>query len=264
MTDDRLDLARRLAREGGDIALHLFRRVGYRQKALDERVTEADHAVQNHVLDGVRAAFPDDGFIGEEADGAALLKLRPDAEHVWIVDPIDGTNNYAIGLPTFCVSIGVFRRGSPHVGVVHDPCRAELHSARLGRGSFRIDEPIHVLDAPLDGNTMFGIPSLIHPPIPAYVTAWTNRHKCRSLGALALQLAYVAAGYLTWCVGWRRRLWDIAAAAVLITEAGGRITALDGSPLFPTDLAVQAGRSIPVLASNGSAHHTLLAQIAGK
>lgn len=264
MRDDRLALARTLAQRGGEAAMRLFRRVGYQHKEADERVTEADHAVQRLIHDGVRAAFPGDGFIGEEAEDVAIFKERPDAEFCWIVDPIDGTNNFTIGLPFFCVSIGVFRRGEPHIGVVHDPCRGETYHARIGGGAFRDGEPIRVIADPLGPNTHFGLPSLIEPPLPAYAIGWFERHKCRDLGAIALQMAYVAAGCLHWTVGFRSKLWDIAAAAALVVEAGGRITALDGSPLFPSDLTAEAGRNIPVLASNGSAHHTLLAQIAGK
>lgn len=262
MTDDRLALARGLAQQGGQLALRLFRHVGFEQKLDDERVTEADRAVQQLIHDAVRAAFPHDGFIGEEAADAKVFTEQPTAEYCWIVDPIDGTNNYSIGLPFWCVSIGVFRDGQPCIGVVHDPLRDETHHAMIGAGCYRNDDPLAVLTTPLGPNTHYGMPSLIVPPFPAYAARWFERYKCRDLGAIALQLAYVAAGYLHWTLGFRSKLWDIAAAAALVLEAGGRITALDGTPLFPMDLAAEDGSNIPILASNGTAHDELLADVA--
>ena len=262
MTDERLALAERVAREAGEIALKHFRRIGFEQKGIDDRVTEADRALQAHILAAVHAAFPHDGFIGEEAEGAKLFVERADAEFCWIVDPIDGTNNFAAGLPVFAVSVGVFCHGEPHAGAIFDPCRGELYRALRGHGAERDGEPIAVTDAPVDPNTLFGLPSLLHPPLPRYAVEWFERHKCRDLGSLALQMAYVAGGQLHWTVGFRSKIWDVAAAAALVLEAGGRVTDLAGRPLFPADLAAESGASTPMLASNGLAHDALLAQIA--
>lgn len=262
MTDDRLALAECLAREGGAIALKHFRRTGFEQKTIDERVTEADHEVQGHILEAVRGAFPGDGFIGEEGEHGEVFKERADAGFCWIIDPIDGTNNFAIGLPVFVVSVGVFRGGCPYAGVVYDPCRDELYRALRGAGAWRDGEGLAVAAAPVDPNAMFGLPSLVAPPLPRYAIGWFERHKCRDLGALALQMTYVAAGYLHWTIGFRSKIWDFAAASALVLEAGGRVTDLSGNDLFPADLAAESGANTPMLASNGAAHDALIEQIA--
>ena len=262
MTDERLATAERLAREAGAMALKHFRHIGFEQKGIDDRVTEADRALQAHIHAAVSAAFPHDGFIGEEADAAKLFTQRPDAEWCWIVDPIDGTNNFAMGLPIFAVSIGIFRHGAPYAGAIFDPCRGEMYRALHGHGAERNGESIVVTDAPVDPNALFGLPSLLHPPLPRYAVAWFEHHKCRDLGSLALQMAYVAAGQLHWTLGFRSKIWDVAAAAAMVLEAGGRITDLAGRPIFPADLAAESGAPTPMLASNGAAHDALIAQIA--
>ena len=192
-----------------------------------------------------------------------MFKERAGGEFCWIVDPLDGTNNFAIGLPLFVVSVGVFRNGSPYAGVIYDPCRDELYSARRGEGARRNGTPIAVTTAPVDANAMFGMLTLVAPPLPSYAARWFESHKCRDLGALALHIAYVAAGYLHWTVGFRSKLWDFAAGSALVLEAGGRVTDLAGNDLFPMDLAAESGANTPILVSNGAAHEALLAQIAG-
>ena len=263
MAVDRPALAERLAREGGDIALRHFRRVLAERKADNELVTQADREVQAHILDAVRREFPADGFIGEEAEHAQLFRENADAEHCWVIDPIDGTNNFAVGVPLFAVSIAVLQGGSPELGVIHDPIHDELYRAERGRGSTRNGEPLRVTSVPLDSHAFFGSPSVFASRVPGYAVRWMEAYKPRILGSIALHLAYVAAGLFHWTVAYRTKLWDVAAGALLVEEAGGRVTDLAGRPLFPTDLATENGRLFPILASNGTLHDERLRDIRG-
>jgi myo-inositol-1(or 4)-monophosphatase len=259
----RIALAERLAREAGEIAKRYFRRTAAEHKLDNEIVTQADRAVQAHILEAVRRELPNDGFIGEEAARAELFTEKADAEHCWVIDPIDGTNNFAAGMPLFAVSIAVLRNGAPALGLVYDPCRDELYQAERGRGAWRNGEPLRVAAADTDSNTLVGLPSVFRPSVPPYVVRWAEKHKGRMLGSIALHLAYVAAGCLHWTVGYRTKIWDVAAGTLLVEEAGGRVTDLAGSPLFPTDLAAEAGGLFPILASNGALHDARLRDICG-
>jgi len=263
MTADRRVLAERLAREAGQIARDYFRRATVEHKLNNEIVTQADRAVQAHLSDTIRRELPGDGFIGEEAERGELFKEKADAEHCWVVDPIDGTNNFAAGMPLFAVSIAVLRSGAPELGIVYDPLRDELYQAERGRGAWRGGQRLQVAAADADSNSLVGLPSVFRPGVPPYVVRWAEKHKGRMLGSIALHLAYVAAGSFHWTVAYRTKIWDVAAGALLVEEAGGRVTDLAGKPLFPVDLTAEQGGLFPILASNGALHEARLRDIAG-
>jgi myo-inositol-1(or 4)-monophosphatase len=257
----RAALAQRLAREAGEIAKDHFRRVVAEHKLDSEIVTQADRAAQAHILDAVHRECPADGFIGEESQRGALFKENADADYCWIVDPIDGTNNFAAGMPIFAVSIAVLHGGELQLGLVYDPCRDELYQAERGRGAWRGGERLGVAATDTDSNTLVGLPSVFRPAVPPYVVRWAERHKGRMLGSIALHLAYVAAGSFHWTVAYRTKIWDVAAGALLVEEAGGRVTDLAGRPLFPADLAGEEGGFFPILATNGALHDARLRDI---
>ncbi len=220
-------------------------------------VTEVDTAAEAIILGLIRERFPDHAIISEEAqDSATGDKL--DRGHTWIVDPLDGTTNYARRIPMFSVSIGVLERGEPLVAVVHDPLRDQTFVAERGGGT-RIDgAPTRASRVADFGSTAVGLD-------------WTRNDtgrqrmlvclgevapRCgsvRTLGSAALGLAYVAAGWLDAYFHLSLKPWDTAAGMLLVAEAGGRCTTLDGEP-YHVD-------SPGCVATNGVVHEELLALI---
>jgi len=215
-------------------------------------VTEMDRRAETLILERLRAAFPDDAILAEE-EGAA----RGRSDRRWIVDPLDGTTNYAHGLPIFAVSIGLESAGRLVLGVVYDPTRDELFVGEHGLGATLNDAPIRVSSATSVDESLLvtGFPYNIRQTsennLREYAGFSVRARAVRRLGSAVLDLAYVACGRFD--AFWELRLgaWDVAAGAVLVEEAGGRISALDGTPL---DVNVPT-----VVASNGHVHGEMLA-----
>jgi len=227
------------------------------KKGAIDLVTDVDVAVER--------AFR--GLIADRLPGHAVLaeELGPDrskdgARYCWVFDPIDGTTNYAHGLPIFCASLALEIDGRLAVAAVYDPSRHELFTAERGGGAYLNGRPIHVsTHAPLvDALLVTGFPYDVHETADEIVGlfgAFIERARAvRRLGSAALDLCYVAAGRMDGF--WEQRLkpWDVAAGALIVEEAGGRVTGLNG-----TSLDVRGGQ---VLASNGRVHDEMLAVIA--
>ncbi len=223
-------------------------------KGYRDIVTDADTAAEAIVLDLIRARFPHHTIISEEAGGSAVSS-KPGSGYTWIVDPLDGTTNYAHRVPVFAVSIGVLEGGKPLIGVIHDPLRGQTFVAERGGGARLDGAPMHVSHvARLDhalvsldwghsdevrGRTL----ACLHQVAPRCGTM-------RALGSAALALAYVAAGWLDGYFHLALKPWDSAAGMLLVAEAGGRCTTLEGEPYrvgLPT-----------CLATNGLIHGELL------
>jgi myo-inositol-1(or 4)-monophosphatase len=220
-----------------------------RAKARADLVTEVDEASERAIVACIRAAFPGDTVVGEEFSGTAALAGRS-----WIIDPIDGTVNYGHGHPCTCVSIAFHDEAGPAVGVVSAPFLGETFHAVRGGGAFLGDRPIRVSAVTEGAETLqaTGFPFKAGKGDPetyfrlvAEMVAST--HGVRRAGAAALDLAYVAAGRLDgyWEIGLAP--WDLAAGALLVTEAGGRVTGWPGDREPP----VLTGR---LIASNGLTH----------
>jgi myo-inositol-1(or 4)-monophosphatase len=253
-----LDRAVALAREAGALI-----REGYgRQQRGDvdfkgavNPVTQTDTAAEDLIISGLRRAFPDDQILGEESGGAAdpLSAAAP----IWLVDPLDGTNNFAHGFPHFCVSIGRAVGGVIQIGVVYDPMRDEVFSARRGHGAAYDGRPIHV------SATMTLAEAFLATGFPysRRVVAENNARMLdvflrrsqgvRRVGAAALDLAYVACGRFD--AYWEPGLgaWDVAAGLLLVEEAGGRVSDFSGGD----SLILTEGE---LLASNGRIHDEML------
>ena len=212
-------------------------------------VTEADHAIEESFKERLRNAFPDHGFVGEEttaaevddagADDAGASSSLGDARgHRWILDPVDGTVNYAYGLGGFCVSLGLLHEGRPVAGWVLDPLRGDLFSAVLGRGATLNGERIGPLpDTTPDADEAMpvgGSSGLVHR-VAGDPDALAALGKLRIMGSQALQLCHVAAGRMRAALNPEAKLWDDAAGALIVTEAGGRYGALDGRVVFPLE-----------------------------
>jgi myo-inositol-1(or 4)-monophosphatase len=263
-----LQYAAELARGAGKIILDRYGKVERLTKthaaATDEAVTEADRASQRFIVQGLRARYHDEGIIGEESDTGQSITFEctnPLGRN-WVIDPIDGTNNFISGLGNFCVCIGLLDQGWPVLGVVYDVTRDLVYAAAKGQGAWLGKKQLRVPPEPLSEASMIMFTSnlLTSGRCPTWAceflaqTAW----KLRILGSAALEATYVAAGVAHGAVTVNGKLWDVAAAAALVLEAGGVMTDLKGNPIFPFDLRKYDGAKVPFLASTPLAHRPLL------
>jgi myo-inositol-1(or 4)-monophosphatase len=255
----RLEAAARLARAGGRIALEHWTRAEVSWKTDDSMVTDADLAIQSYLDREIAAAFPDDGVLGEE-NGASVPR-RLESVHVWIVDPIDGTNNFGRGMPGFSVSVGVLRYGRPFCGAVYDPLSGQLFTGLAGHGAWLDDRPLRLTPAGLSARSLFCARTPYRDGPPDFAWAWLSRYRLRRVGSTALHLCYVATGALAFVHDQRASLWDIAGAAPVVIEAGGLLTAERGAPIFPLDPDGYHGEAIALLAGDPLAHDQALRDV---
>ncbi|MDE2290595.1 MAG: inositol monophosphatase [Elusimicrobia bacterium] len=227
-------------------------RVSY--KGRGNPVTEADLAAEQAVLDVILARFPDHDFLTEERAPRAS-----GADYVWVVDPIDGTVNYAHGFPHSCVSVAAVRRGVAVAAGVYDPFREELFFALKGRGATLNGRPLRVARTPRleDALLYTGFAYDRHERAALYgglVRDFLRRAQdLRRSGSAALDLAWLAAGRVDGYWEYHLNPWDVAAGRLLVEEAGGKVTDLDGRPWGA--LSTWGRRT---LATNGRLHPAML------
>jgi myo-inositol-1(or 4)-monophosphatase len=208
-----------VAREAGDLARELFAKpVGVKLKGKQDYITEADGQVERMIVSRLKARFPDDAFLGEEggADG------KSDA--LWVIDPIDGTANFAHGIPHFCVSIAFMAGSELALGAIAAPMYEELYRARAGRGAFLNDRPMRVTDPDID-QAVIELGWSVRRPVRSY-TALVERvlgtgATFMRAGSGALGLAYVAAGRTHGYCELHINSWDTLAGLLMVREAGG-------------------------------------------
>jgi myo-inositol-1(or 4)-monophosphatase len=228
-----------------------------REKGRADLVTEADLAAQKIVRRTLLDRFPDHAFLGEE-DGANPRRPGRDAPPTWIVDPLDGTTNYVHDFPMYCVSIGLLAADELVVGVVYDPRQDELFAAAKGQGATLNGDAIRTSAIAELGD------ALLATGFPADLDRQERQHdwwryfarrtqSLRRTGSTALNFAYVACGRFDASWGFDNNPWDVAGAVVLIQEAGGITTAIDGRPYDCFDPAC--------VASNGPLHPAMLAAL---
>lgn len=248
-----LDVAVAAARASGEILrARLGRTQRIRHKGEVNLVTEADEASEEAIVRELRAHFPTDSILAEEGtSGGANLARR------WLVDPLDGTTNFAHGYPIFCVSIALEVDGITQLGVVYEPVLDELFTAVLGGGAFLNGRPIHVSQTQrLDQSLLSsGFPydrQQARVALPLFGRFVLRAQAVRRDGAAALDLCYVAMGRFDGF--WEAPLqpWDVAAGALLVAEAGGRLSDYRGGPF----------RHQEIVASNHHIHDQMLATIA--
>lgn len=254
---DYISAASAIARRAGALLMEYFVRgvkTEYKGAGTVDIVTDADRASEKLIIESLRAAFPDHGIIGEEGSRSQIA-----GEYIWYVDPLDGTTNFAHGFPIFCVSIGLARNNEVVAGVVYDPSRNELFAAQRGRGATLNGERIHVSKISKLGESLLGtgFPSKkrhLNPNIYFYHQLTMKSHGIRRAGSAALDLACVASGRYEGFWEFNLNAWDTAAGALLVEEAGGTLTYIDGSKF---DVA----ESREVLATNGIIHRELMAEM---
>jgi myo-inositol-1(or 4)-monophosphatase len=261
-----LDVALDLADRAGQLQMARYERVErIDHKSAHDVVTEVDHLSEALILDGIRAAFPGDALLAEETgehDAAAGESASSGVGRVWVVDPLDGTINYANGIPMFCVSIALVVDGIPVVGVVRDPARGESFAATAD-GPATLDGR-HVSASAKDKLSDFVISMSLSGRAAATRSRGIRRaiRVSRSMGSAALALVYVANGrFDAFVQQGGLSTWDIAAAGLIAERAGALVTNLEGGPWF--EVAAKT-RSIGVLAAPAGHHPELLQRIAGR
>ena len=252
-------LALRLAREAGAIQRERYEtrlEIASKSRSID-LVTEVDRACEAHLVAALRRERPADDILAEEGGAHAA----GGAAWRWVIDPLDGTVNYAHGYPCFCVSIGVERDGVRTVGVVYDPLRDECFEAVRGRGAHRNGRRIRVSQAAAVGSALlatgfaYDVRDSDRDNVAPFARAVKAAGGVRRDGSAALDLCYVACGRFDGYWELKLHPWDVAAGILVVEEAGGRVTDLGGG-------AVPAsGREIA--ASNGLIHDELLRVLAG-
>jgi myo-inositol-1(or 4)-monophosphatase len=257
-----------LARAAGALVMEHYGKVDRLLKRNDEAVTDADRASQRLIVAGLRRRFPTDGIIGEENEtGDAITFDVPNpAGRNWVIDPIDGTNNFIAGLRIFAVCIGLLDAGKPILGVVYDVASDRLYAAASGQGAWLGTQRLHVLTTPLGDKTMLMLTSNLvgrDGKAPAYARRWLDQTnwKIRMLGAACVEAMYVAAGVAHGAVTLNGKLWDIAASAAVALEAGAAITDTRGTPIFPFNLTGYTGAKVPYVMAGPAAHAELIREI---
>lgn len=246
-----LDTAIEAARAAGyEIARRLPEKRDVRAKGFRDIVTDADLAAQETLVSIIRSRFPKHGILSEEG-----LKPGNDAGTIWVLDPLDGTSNYAHRLPSFSVSVGVVQSDELVAGVVYDPMRDHLFCAERGAGATLNGERLRVSQTDQLGHALVALdfarePARRSEQLAAMVRCSQHIHTFRSVGSAALSLCYVAAGWLDAYFHWALAPWDSVAGALMIAEAGGKLSKIDGGLWSYT--------SSSCVASNGILHAALL------
>jgi len=246
-----LKFATTLARQTGDYILaRSSSQFTIEHKGRIDLVTEVDKAAQERIVSAIEKRYPDHGILAEEG-----YHKDSGSGYTWIIDPLDGTTNFVHRLPVYAVSLALYREGQPIVGVCYNPAADELFAAEAGKGSTRNGTPISV------SNTTDFVNALVATGFPyrsqtldkisaRFFRVVTQAQGVRRRGAAALDLCYVACGVFD--AFWEEGLapWDMAAGALIVTEAGGKITNLDGTP-FDLEHGM-------VVASNSRLHEDIL------
>jgi myo-inositol-1(or 4)-monophosphatase len=252
--DGAYDLTVALAKEAGAILrerVSTDREISF--KGVVNLVTDADHASEALIASRLRETYPDHRLIGEE--GSENVQAEGDAPYVWVFDPLDGTTNYAHGYPHFGVSIALYQRDVPLIGVVYDPMRDECFAAQRGQGATLNGRPMHVssIDQLVQSLLASGFSYNLEERAEN-AAIWNDflmtTQGPRRDGAAALNLVYVAAGRLDGF--WERPLevWDMAAGGLIVAEAGGTLSNYAGGPFDPF--------SRECVATNGHLHQPML------
>jgi myo-inositol-1(or 4)-monophosphatase len=226
------------------------------KEGINNLVTEADHAAEKAIFDVIQSDFPDHGILSEEA-GAIVQDTR----YKWIIDPIDGTVNFAHGIPLCCVSIALEHEGSVIMGAVYNPFLHELFFAQKGWGASLNDKKIQVSSQENVGASCLvtGFPytylDMPNGPLTIFEKLIRKGIPVRRLGSAAMDLCWVAAGRFDGFYEHKLQAWDSAAGWLIVEEAGGRVTDFNGQPYSPYQPHL--------LATNGHIHEDLLSIING-
>ena len=249
-----LDAAKGAALGAAEVLESWRQKFQVKEKGRFDLVTDADLESQRAIQAYLSTRFPDHAFLGEE-EGAGKTRPAPDAPPTWIVDPIDGTTNYVHDCPFYCISIGLQIAREQVVGVVYEPSRKEMFAAAKGHGAWLNERRMQTSKAPVLGKALLatGFPPDLRGN-ERTLDWWRyfsfQAQSLRRTGSTALNMAYVAAGRFDDYYAFDNHVWDVAGGTVLVREAGGIVTNVDGSEYDPY--------TADALASNGPLHPALV------
>lgn len=221
-------------------------------KDYNQLVTQCDLFIENFLIEGLGKLMPEAGFITEEKQ----IQQNAEKQWVWVIDPIDGTTNFAHGLPMYCCSIALLEFGQPVLGLIHLPVLGETFTAQKGKGAYLNGEPIHVsqsrnLESSLIA-TGFPYHSFVQTPeyLRSFEAFMRTTQGIRRMGSAAIDLAYTANGSFDGFFEYGLSIWDVAAGILMVEEAGGVVSNFRG----------QGGliNGLEVLAANPTIHPTML------
>ncbi|MEW4528724.1 inositol monophosphatase family protein [Maioricimonas sp. JC845] len=252
-----LEVARQAAVAGGEIVSRYFRDgVTIRSKSTSNLVSDADVESEQAIARCINEAFPDHVILGEELHDGEV-----GAEHLWIIDPIDGTNNFAHGIPHFAISVAYYRSGQPVCGVVFNPIREDWFVAVRGKGATYNGQPAQVAEATGLNEVLVGLGfyydrgAMMEATLAAARDLFGQQiHGIRRFGTASLDLCQVGTGMFGAFFEYQLSPWDFAAGRLFVEEAGGKVTTARGA-----DLPLE---TTSVLASNGHLHEAMLKIVA--
>lgn len=219
-----------------------FAQVTHHFKHDGSMVTEADLAVHQQLCTELKKRWPSIEFLSEEMEQAEQERLLHEAEWLWCLDPLDGTSNFAAGVPLFASSLALLHKGQVALGVTYDPIRDELFSAQQGQGAWLNGERLVCQPSPLALNNAVVLIDFkrLKDPLRQALFQLKPFGSQRNLGTCALELAWIAANRGQAYLHGGMKLWDIAVGSLLVTEAGGYICSMDGSLAFEPSLKIHS------------------------
>ena len=226
----------------------------------NELVTQADARCQQIIVDRIKATYPDHGFIAEEGSEGKMFKQPPrSAEPVWwVIDPIDGTNNFAHKILVFSVSIAACYKNEPIVGAIFEPATDSMFTAIKGDEAQLNNRRITASEDTMNKFSSIGLDSNFEKELPGWIQEVMCRTRFRNFGSTALHIAYVAKGSLIGTIASSQRLWDIAAGTVIAEAAGAVVSDWQGKKIFPVDMDSYEGRRFQTITANKKTHTQIL------
>lgn len=248
----RLITAEHAARQAGKYLLEVLpEKRDIDKKGTTNLVTEADRHSEKLIHEIITEHFPEDEFLAEEGTKSRSDK-KNGSEFTWIVDPLDGTTNYAHRFPIFCVSIAIVKEGIPNIGCIYNPILNECFTAQKGKGAFLNGKPIRIsttqklIDSLLATGFPYDIRESDDDNLDNFAMFYKKAQAVRRAGSAALDLAYLACGRFDGFWEFKLSAWDIAAGIIIVKEAGGKVSQFNGEPVD-----IFKGE---ILASNGLIH----------
>jgi myo-inositol-1(or 4)-monophosphatase len=246
------------ARLAGQRAMEEINYTKVSEKNATELVTQTDTRCQKIIIDRIKENYPDHGFIAEEGQQGKLFKQPPRGDRAiwWVIDPIDGTNNFAHQVPLFAVCVAAMFEGEPIVGVIFDPATESMYTA-VKEGEAQLNgRRIVAGEKDINQFSSIGLDSHFEccGGVPPWACEIIQRTRFRNLGTTALQIAYVAKGGLIATIVNTPKLWDIAAGAVIAEAAGAVVSNWQGEKIFPMDLDSYDGVKLQTIIANKKVH----------
>lgn len=266
---EELNVVIEIARAAGSLAMEQYGKVLRLTKTnratQNEAVTEADRSCQRLIVSHLKEHFPTDGIIGEESDDGAdiTVDVRDPRGRVWVIDPIDGTNNFIGGADNFAVCLGLLESGYPTLGVVFDVTRNRVYAGAKDLGAYVTDRAASAPTDPMgDASILMCTSNLLNRQgvAPGWISKLMNQTtwKVRMIGSAALEAVAVAGGSAHAAITVNGKLWDCVAPAAVVLAAGGLVTDFEGRPIFPFDLTNYGGAKVPYISAGTAAHAQVL------